>query len=74
MTTLVGTWGVGQYARRSFLRGAASAFDLSGNTTRQFRLSRSPAQADAAAVAADWETVGQDLRLAIDQYEPNHSS
>jgi hypothetical protein len=54
--------------RRSFVRGVASAFDLVGNTRRQYRLGSDPASVDAEAVRADFEAVGEDLRAAMERY------
>jgi hypothetical protein len=66
MTELLGTFSVRFLARRSFLRGAASAFDITGNTRRQYRSARSGADADFRALRADWRAVGGDMRGALD--------
>lgn len=70
MTTLLRTFDVSCLRRRAFLRGAASAFDLRGDTRRQFRLGTDPATVDAEAIRADFEAVGADLRGAMDNYAP----
>lgn len=49
--------------RAAFLRGVASAFDLSARSRRPVVLP------DAEeALAGDWRAVGGDLRAAIDRY------
>jgi hypothetical protein len=68
MTVLLQTYTVRALRRRSFLRGAASAFDLSGNTLRQLRVHGTPEDYDVAAVARDWQAVGDDLRSAMRNY------
>jgi len=68
VTTLFGTWSVASLRRKAFVRGFASAFDLRGDTRRQYRTPRDPAIADADAIRADFEAVGADLRLAMDLY------
>jgi len=52
------------FADPSFLRGAASAFDLGGSLV-QFNQSLTPELANARALASDWAAVGGDLREAI---------
>lgn len=65
MTRLLNTFNVRhRRGRDDYLRGAAAAMDLRGNTTRQYRLAATPAEADARAVANDWQTVGDDLRAS----------
>lgn len=49
----------------SFLAGVASLFDF-GNALSTYNYSRSGEEADARAVFADWATIGDDLRAAID--------
>ncbi len=52
--------------RKSFLKGFASAFDLSGRTlVRPPNLSNGSAR-DAAALGGDWKKVGFDIRGAMD--------
>lgn len=70
MTTFVGTWTAGGLHRRSFLRGAASVFDLRGGTRRQYRAYWTPAEVDQRAVVNDWATVAGDLRGAVERYTP----
>lgn len=66
MTYLLASYRVSLLARRAFLRGAASAFDLRGDTRRQYRFAPSSSAADARAIGADWAQVGGDLRAALD--------
>ena len=66
MTQLLGSFSVSSLGRRAFLRGAASAFDLRGDTRRQYRYAANEALADCQAIREDWEQVGGDLRSAID--------
>lgn len=49
----------------SFLRGAASAFDLRGRTNRSYSLFETADEADLTAIQNDWETVSDDLGAAI---------
>lgn len=65
MTRLFGTLSLDRFRRRATLRGAASAFDLRGDTTRHHPSLRDP-DTDAAALRADFEAVCADLRAAID--------
>jgi hypothetical protein len=69
VTRLLQTYSVRALHRRAFLRGAASAFDLRGNTMRQLRVHGTPEEYDAQAVARDWQVVGNDLRSAMSSYE-----
>jgi len=52
------------FARPSFLEGVARALDL-GGTLQEYNSSRSPEQADALALEADWRVVGADLLRAM---------
>lgn len=69
VTQLLQTYSVRALHRRAFLRGAASAFDLRGNTMRQLRVHGTPEEYDARAVARDWQVVGEDLRAAMTTYD-----
>ena len=51
--------------RRSFLTGFASIFDFAGNLRRR----KFGPDADARALASDWQAVGADLWAAIGQFE-----
>ncbi len=65
MTSLIGTWTVDRYSASAFLRGAASTFNLRGNTTREYRMWSSGESADRHALLDDWRVVGRDLAGAI---------
>ena len=51
--------------RRSFLTGFASLFDFAGNLRRR----KFEPNADARALASDWQAVGADLWAAMGQFE-----
>ena len=58
------------YARPSFLRGVARLFDFGGTlNTYHYLTDEDPSEADARAIASDWEAVGKDMADAIGQYE-----
>ncbi|HEV2891380.1 MAG TPA: hypothetical protein VGX28_13490 [Frankiaceae bacterium] len=59
------TW-IRSLRRNATLRGAASAFDLRGNTTRHYPWLNRPG-GDLAAVSADFEAVCADFRAALDK-------
>ncbi len=54
-------------ALSDYLRGAAHIFDFTGSLGARGRIAQydDPAQADAAAIAAAWQAVGDDLYRAI---------
>jgi hypothetical protein len=54
------------FAQPSFASGAARVLDLWGQLDG-YNISSTPEEADAAALAADWIIVGQDLCNAIGQ-------
>jgi len=54
------------FADPSFFSGAARALDLYG-TFDEYNVSRSPAEADARAIASDWIVTGDDLQHAMDE-------
>ncbi|MFH1489676.1 MAG: hypothetical protein ABII06_12310 [Pseudomonadota bacterium] len=56
------------FATPSFLGGLSSVLDL-GSTLTQYNTAATPAKADANAIKSDWEAVGNDLRVAMDQYQ-----
>lgn len=66
MTQLPGSFSISALGRRAYLRGAASAFDLRGNTRRQYTFTSSAAEADVSAIREDWDQVGNDLRSTLD--------
>lgn len=51
------------FARPSLLAGFARTLDL-GGTFDSFNESNRPIEADALAIAHDWQAVGDDLRAA----------
>ena len=60
------------YARPSFLEGMARIFDFGGTLDyypRRSVVRKSGPEADAEALRADWEAVGQYIRDAIGQFE-----
>lgn len=67
MSELLGTFSIGSLRQSALLRGAASAFDLTGNTRRQYDFSPTPAEADLKALRADWEATGDDMRAALNE-------
>ena len=54
--------------RPSFLTGLASIFDFAGALQRPRRIASGP-DADARAMASDWQAVGGDLWAAMGQFE-----
>jgi hypothetical protein len=56
------------FARPSFLEGLARIFDFSGSLN-QYNTSKTPDQADARAIHADWHAVGEDLWNALEAYD-----
>lgn len=54
------------FVQPSFLRGMASVLDLGAVLERfGYNSSRSPDEADARALRADWKAVGDDLRWSV---------
>ncbi len=54
----------------SLLSGAARALDLGATFDRgSYLLSDTPTEADVRAAVSDWQAVGRDLQLALEQYE-----
>lgn len=56
------------FARPSFLEGVARLVDT-GNTLQVYNTSLSAEQADAWALAADWQVIGDDWRKVILEYQ-----
>ena len=50
-----------------FLLGVATILDM-GSTMTIYNYDSSPSQADANAIASDWEMVGTDIKVAINKY------
>lgn len=59
------------FARPSFLGGLARIFDLSG-TLNFYNDSPSTEKADIRALAQDWKAVGDNLRIAYEEYRTAH--
>lgn len=55
------------FAQPSFFEGMARLLDF-GNTLSEVNYSTSPKQADAAALAADWYAVGDDIRTVMETF------
>lgn len=53
------------FERPSFTEGIARLFDWFGGLN-DYNSSRTPEEADNLAMEADWQTVGNDLRNAMD--------
>lgn len=66
MSRIVGSFSVKSLARRTVVEGAASAFDLRGDTRRQYWWAASDREADAKAILDDWRAVGADLWHAFE--------
>lgn len=60
------------YARPSFIEGMARVLDL-GATLTDFNYSLTPEEADFAAIQSDWQTVGDDIRAALEQFAKDHA-
>lgn len=54
------------FANPSFIGGTARLLDFWG-TYDSYNQSRTPAEADAIALYADWRSVGEDLLQALNQ-------
>jgi hypothetical protein len=61
------------FAEPSFLSGTARLLDLWGKYD-QYNQSRTPLEADARAIAADWIITGQDLQDAIDDFNSEEAA
>ena len=55
-------------ARPSFLEGIARLMDF-GNTLNEYKSYPNGAEADYAAIARDWATIGLDFRNAVVKFE-----
>ncbi len=56
------------YGMPSFLQGMAMAMDVS-HTMPDFNQSSNPGLADYMALAADWRSVGNDMAMAMGEFE-----
>jgi len=52
---------------RSFLKGVSSVFDLSGQTFIEIPDLKTGFERDREAIAKDWQRIGGDMRLAVNQ-------
>jgi len=52
----------------TFLKGFASAFDITGQTLFDFPDFNTGFQRDAEAIRGDWRRVGNDIRAAMDSF------
>lgn len=59
------------FARPNFLNGMARAIDI-GSTLNAYNESETSAAADYRAVCSDWQSVGTDLRRALDEQASAH--
>lgn len=59
-------------ARSSFLTGFGSAINIAGNYYL-YNISPTPAEADELALKADWERVGEDIRIAASEVSRRRS-
>ena len=59
----------GLYSPSNFFDGIGSAFNIGGNYY-VFKSSKSSVEADLKAIRRDWEVVGEDLRNAINSFNP----
>ncbi len=64
VTRILGTITVAGLDSSATLRGAASAFNLRGNTVNEYRHYTDAVDTDMAAIAGDWQQVGADLESA----------
>ena len=55
------------FARPSFIEGLARLFDF-GNTLQVYNVSHDGAEADQAALAADWHAIGGDMMAAVQEF------
>jgi hypothetical protein len=59
------------FATPSFLTGAGRSIDLGAWLEQSaYNYSRTPAEADARAIASDWAVVGKDLSRAMTKNKP----
>lgn len=56
------------FARPSFLKGIGSVLNI-GATGNIYNSSKSATKADSRAIASDWQTIGNDMREALDEYK-----
>jgi hypothetical protein len=54
------------FALPSMLQGFGSVIDISGDV-HCYNTNKSPTEADMESLRADWEAVGKDLQVALDE-------
>jgi len=54
------------FARPSWLEGIARLLDF-GNTLQVYNISSNDAEADAVALALDWNAIGEDMHRAVQE-------
>ena len=57
-----------RYARPGFFEGMARIMDF-GNTMNRYPKYRSAAEEDTLALRSDWVTIGNDIRVAIREFD-----
>ena len=55
------------FARPSFLEGYGRALDI-GATLNEYNHSKTPEEADTAAIKSDWQAVGDSIEYAIEKF------
>ena len=58
------------FARPSLFEGVGRILDFGGTLT-MYNMSKTSDEADTKAAAADWQTVGEDLRVAMAEEKAN---
>ncbi len=58
------------FSRPSFLTGFGSVLNIAGHSSR-FRASLRDPDADAKALASDWEAIGNDFRKVMGSFDEN---
>ena len=61
-------WFKNNLCSASFVRGAGSAFNMSGDY-HNFEVPKDPFMADKKAIMSDWRAIGNDLRKSMNQFE-----
>ncbi|MFA4890030.1 MAG: hypothetical protein WC587_00125 [Candidatus Paceibacterota bacterium] len=56
------------FANPSFTEGVARVIDI-GGTLQIYNESKTPKEADVLAIKSDWESVGEDVKNAMGEYE-----
>lgn len=56
------------FSEPSFFEGIGRLFDW-GSTLNNYNTSESESESDYKALASDWASVGEDMRMAVNKYE-----